>query len=107
MSMRDDNGLIDPEEFCPGMTVAPNKALYDSGSITVVFDDPRTLRSALRLAHGDRQRWELRCGTWNVDAEKWKLRERLESAGFEFEALGREYIDSPIVYRISRPLRDA
>lgn len=67
----------------------------------IVFDDDATKRRALKYAWGRGQRWLLSGEAWDVDGEKCKLRQRLEEAGFEFEAIGHEFVGGPVIYRIS------
>ncbi|GHA19241.1 hypothetical protein GCM10007989_13420 [Devosia pacifica] len=96
------HGLIDPEIHMPGESVPPNKTIYGKGHTTIVFDSYETEKAALEIAWGDRQRRAIMERRWDVDGKEWNLRQRMERAGFEFEALGREYVNSPMIYKIRK-----
>lgn len=76
------------------------------GRFAIVWEDMQTERLAVRHARGAGQRWLLEGALWNVDREPCRLRQRLEDAGFTFEAVERR-MDGSHVYRIYKPRRAA
>ena len=71
---------------------------------SIVWEDMQTERLALRHARGAGQKFLIEGAFWNVDREPGNLRQRLEDAGFTFEALDSGAFGSR-VYRIYKPRR--
>lgn len=113
--LRTKHGLIDAP---PVYEVEPDfdrpfgwqkpKGLYcQTPTRYIVFDTPETEKIAIKCAQGQGQKWEVETGHWRVEEDKSKMRQRMEGAGLEFTPLGREYLNSPVIYRISQKAKMA
>ncbi len=71
---------------------------------SIIWQDYQTQNLALKHARGAGQRAMLEGAFLDVDREPSRLRQRLEDAGFTFEALDSSHFGSR-VYRIHKPRR--